>query len=90
MTSRQITLVAKNPSGKIPEGLEEQFRADVQKKVRCYPHAWETTTAVFGHLCEDVEYTGCGLDDHISIPISNQDGEDGGYIHLCGWKESED
>ena len=71
---------------KIPKSFTAAFRNAVHQEYENDPAMY--TTTVVGTLAENCRRCKMGDDpDYISVPIRDQDGNTGGYIHVWGWTE---
>lgn len=63
-----------------PKDLKKDFIKAVNLEVAKCPDSW-VSEQVIGYLCEDVKKSD-SQGDYISIPIYDENGIDGGYIHV--------
>lgn len=76
-----------NIGSKVFASFRVDFIDSVNDEAERTPDAWTRTDEVHGTLCDYITET-FDIDQYVSIPIRNQDDEDGGYIHVHGWKVS--
>ena len=85
-----ITVVLRKGILNIPakryNALYEDFVSVLKYEIETFGESWTNTKTVYGTVTEQVLFSG-SKDDCIAIPIQNQDVEDGGYVHVFGWKE---
>ena len=88
MTMQYGRKIGLNPASEditIPHGFFADFSYTVARIANKDPTAWSESMRTIGTLCENIVPSD-DYDQYVSIPIQDQHGTDGGYIHVYGWE----
>ena len=61
------------------------FSNAVNLEIEADGGAWENCNKIFGTICEKIKKSNDA--DYVTVSIKDDQGEDGGYIHVYGWSE---
>lgn len=87
---RALRYTLRAATGLVPTGQHTRLIDDAKAAISAEAARWhedelDTTATVY----EKIRYTGHDS-DHISLSLTDQNGADGGYLHVYGWTEDED